>query len=291
MTRREFLVRSATLAGRRVPEHRRRPACCAAAKRQAAMAATPAYHAVDLVHHHPRRHDHHAHRQGRDGPAHRHRLRADHRRRAGSAVGQGAARHAARERGELRDLRPGLHGEQRQRDHRVRPHLARRCAGPHRADRGRRQAAGRQARRLLRRQRPRHRQGLRPLDRLRRDPAEGEDRPQVRLSGRLQEGQAQGPQPVQDHRQVGAGAGHPGQDQRPGQVRHGRVPAGHGLRRAGDSAHPLRLQGAVHRRQRSEEDPRLHQGGEDRRLDGQVHRLGGGAGGDVPGRDEGEPRR
>ena len=61
----------------------------------------------------------------------------------------------------------------------------------------------------------------------------------------------------------------------------------HGLRRAGDAAHALRLQGAEHRRRRGEEDPRLHQGGEDRRLDGQVHRLGGGAGGDVPGRDEG----
>ena len=39
---------------------------------------------------------------------------------------------------------------------------------------------------------PRHRQGLGPLHRLRRDPAEGEDRPQVRLPGRLQGDQAQG---------------------------------------------------------------------------------------------------
>ena len=67
-----------------------------------------------------------------------------------------------------------------------------------------------------------------PLDRLRRDPAEGEDRPQVRLPGRLQENQAQDRRRVQDHRQVDPGDGHSGEDQRPGQVRHGCVPAEHG---------------------------------------------------------------
>ena len=77
---------------------------------------------------------------------------------------------------------------------------------------------------------------------------------------------AEGVRRVQDHRQVGAGARHPGEDQRPGQVRHRRVPAEHGLRRAGGSAHALRLEGAEHRRYRSEEDSRLHQGREDRRL-------------------------
>ena len=43
----------------------------------------------------------------------------------------------------------GLHRQQRQRDHRIRPSAARRCLGPHRADRGRLQSARRQALRLL----------------------------------------------------------------------------------------------------------------------------------------------
>ena len=70
--------------------------------------------------------------------------------------------------------------------------VARRRRWTHRADRGRRQGARRQGRRLLRGERPRDRQGFGPLDRLRRDPAEGQDRSQVRLPRRLQEHQAEG---------------------------------------------------------------------------------------------------
>ena len=66
------------------------------------------------------------------------------------------------------------------------------AAGRMASDRSRRQGARRQCGRLHGREFSRDRQRLGPLHRLRRDPAEGEDRPQVRLPRRLQGDQAQG---------------------------------------------------------------------------------------------------
>ena len=156
ITRREFLVRSATTAGGRFLEHRLAERCSPSAN-ASRQASGGGFHAVDLVHHHPGRQDHDAHPQGRDGPAHRHRPGADHRRRAGGQVGRRAPRHSAGERGELRDLWSRLHGEQRQRHHRVRPPFARRRRRPHRADRSWCQSAWREASGLLCGEQPRDR--------------------------------------------------------------------------------------------------------------------------------------
>ena len=92
------------------------------------------------------------------------------------------------------------------------------------------------------------------------------------------------PGDLQHHRQVDPGPRHPVQDQRPGQVRHRRVPAEHGVRRARHTAHALRLQSAEHRRFRGAQDSGIHQGREGGRQHGQVHRLGRRAGREVPGR-------
>ena len=54
------------------------------------------------------------------------------------------------------------------------------------------------------------------------------------------------PGTIQDHRQIDSGARYPGQDQRPGEVRHRRVPAEHGVWRARHSAHALRLESEEH---------------------------------------------
>ena len=91
------------------------------------------------------------------------------------------------------------------------------------------------------------------------------------------------------HRQIDPGPRHPGQDQRPGEVRHRRVPAEHGLWRARHTAHALPLQGAEHRRFRGAQDSGIRQGREGRRQHGQMHGLGRGAGREVPGRCKGRP--
>ena len=117
--------------------------------------------------------------------------------------------------------------------------------GPHRS---RRQAARRRTGWLPRREQPCHRYGIRTLHRLRRDHPHGQDRPQVRLSARLQRRQAEGTSQLHNRRPIAAGARHSGQDQRSGEIRHRRVFCRHGLWRGCSSAHPLCVEGRQRRR-------------------------------------------
>ena len=126
------------------------------------------------------------------------------------------------------------------------------------------EAGGRHARRSGRRVRsirfPHFRSEVGQVGQLRRHRQVGQGGESLHR-GRTEGDHAEVARSIYDDRQGSAAARHSVQGERHGQIRHRHVPAGHGLWPDRDAPGALRRQGDRGRRQRGQENPRLHPGG------------------------------